>query len=104
MKTSARSSSKQEVWREMIRQQEKSGLSVPVFCRERGVSEQLFYWWRKRLKGSQPVRFALVETEQTKQPCRSGVEVWLSGGERLQIAAGVDAATLRTVLAVLRER
>ena len=33
-----------------------------------------------------------------------GLELWLSGGERLQIGAGVDASTLRTVLAVLRER
>jgi hypothetical protein len=32
------------------------------------------------------------------------VELWLNGGDRLQIAPGVDAATLRTVLAVLRER
>ncbi|PYT13767.1 MAG: hypothetical protein DMG59_19395 [Acidobacteria bacterium] len=32
------------------------------------------------------------------------MELWLSGGERLQIGAGVDASTLRTLLAVLRER
>ena len=88
----------------MIQQQEKSGLSVRIFCQQRGVSDQLFYWWRKRLAAREPVRFALVETEELKQQGGSGLELWLSGGERLQIAAGVDAATLRTVLAVLRER
>jgi hypothetical protein len=32
------------------------------------------------------------------------VELILASGERLRIAAGADAATLRTVLNVLRER
>jgi hypothetical protein len=53
---------------------------------------------------SPPVRFALVETQEVNQQGRAALELSLSNGELLQIAAGVDAGTLRTVLAVLRER
>lgn len=104
MKTPKASPTKQEVWRELIQQQDKSGLSVRIFCQQHGVSDQLFYWWRKRLGKREPVRFALVDAEAPKQQSQTGLELWLSDGERLQITTGVDAATLRTVLAVLRER
>jgi hypothetical protein len=50
------------------------------------------------------VRFALVERsarrqERTMEPV---LEVVLATGERLRISTGVDIATLRTVLDVLR--
>jgi len=97
-------SSKAEVWRELIQRQKKSGLTVAAFCQQQGVSGWSFYQWRKRLAMNQPVRFALVETGEASRQSRAVVELWLSGGDRLQIAPGADTATLRTVLAVLRER
>jgi hypothetical protein len=50
------------------------------------------------------VRFALVERsirrqERTAEPV---LELVLTTGERLRMGAGVDAATLRTVLDMLR--
>ena len=91
-------------WAERIAEQGRSGLSVKQFCKEQGVSEYSFYTWRKRLHESGPVRFALIERsarrqERTAEPV---VELVLTTGERLRISAGVDAATLRTVLDVLR--
>jgi hypothetical protein len=75
---------------------------VSVFCREQGLSEATFYAWRQRLrKQNTPVRFALVETkaaEQTAPP----IELMLASGDRLRIPH--DAATLKLVLAVLREQ
>ncbi len=104
MKTSEVAPARGEVWRDLILQQKKSGLPVQTFCRQHGVSWHSFYQWRKRLARSQPVRFALVEPREAGQQDRAGLELWLSSGERLQIGSGVDASTLRTVLAVLRER
>ena len=49
------------------------------------------------------VRFALVETREKRQQSTAVIELWLSGGDRLQITPRVEAATLRTVLAVLQE-
>ena len=104
MKASASASSKVEVWRELVDRQKKSGLTVQAFCQQRGVSGWSFYQWRKRLAMNPRMSFALVETREASREGTAAVELWLNGGDRLQIAPGVDAATLRTVLAVLRER
>ena len=78
---------------------------MSAFCRERGIGEQSFYSWRKRLSGrTPPVRFALVETNVPPVKDALPVELILASGDRLRIAPGADAATLRTVLSVLRER
>jgi hypothetical protein len=49
------------------------------------------------------VKFALVETSRNRSLHAEAVEVILSSGERLRITPGIDAATLRLVLSVLRE-
>jgi hypothetical protein len=104
MKALEAASSKAEIWRELVRRQKNSGLSVQSFCQQQGVSGWSFYQWRKRLAMNPPMSFALVETREVGRRSSGGLELWLNGGDRLQIAPGVDAATLRTVLAVLRER
>ena len=95
---------KAEEWAERIAAQQRSGISVKQFCRERGLTEYSFYAWRKRLAETGPVRFALVERRGTLQerPAEAVLELVLATGERLRIGAGVDGATLRTVLDALR--
>ena len=95
---------KAEEWAERIAAQQRSGISVKQFCKERGLTEYSFYAWRRRLQESGPVRFALVERsarrqERTAEPV---VELVLTTGERLRISPGVNITTLRTVLDVLR--
>jgi transposase-like protein len=93
-----------EYWREQIAQHERSELSVPQFCKDRGIVEQSFYVWRKRLREQEPVRFAVVETAPAeREPKReAGLELVLARGERLHIGADVDLMLLRRVLEVLR--
>ncbi len=97
-------STRQKKWQGLIRQQEQSHVSVTAFCREHGIREQSFYYWRKRLVASEPVRFALVEADAPVTTDAASIELMLATGDRLRIALGADAATLRTVLNVLRER
>jgi hypothetical protein len=52
----------------------------------------------------EPVMFALVETNAPGTKDNLPVELILASGDRLRIAPGTDAGTLRTVLKVLRER
>jgi hypothetical protein len=96
--------SKNDQWAERIAEQERSGLSVRQFCKERGLTEYSFYAWRKRLQHKEPVRFALVERGAARQWPATGadLELMLVSGERLRIGNEVKAATLRTVLEVLR--
>jgi hypothetical protein len=96
--------SKADQWAERIAAQQRSGVSVKQFCKEEGLTEYSFYAWRKRLQQTGPVRFALVERRARPQepPAEAALELVLPTGERLRISPGVDAATLRTVLDVLR--
>ena len=65
------------------------------------MKEHAFYGWRGRLrKQNTPVRFALVETKAAVETPPS-LELLLASGDRLRIPS--DAATLKLVLAVLRE-
>jgi hypothetical protein len=78
---------------------------VRTFYQEQGVSQPSFYYWRQQVGGEKkgPVRFALVETGRSASRADGGVELELTGGVRLHVPTGTDAATLRMVLAVLRE-
>jgi hypothetical protein len=91
-------------WAGRIAAQQRSGIPIKQFCKEQGLTEYSFYSWRKRLQNEEPVRFALVEpgTDARKPGTEPTVELVLASGERLGISAGVDAATLQTVLEALR--
>lgn len=90
-------------WKALIREQQQSGLSVSAFCRDRGFSGQALYYWRKRLSGREPVRFALVAADSATTTGAASIELLLTSGDRLRIAPGTDALTLRTALNILRE-
>ena len=79
-------------------------MTVQRFCEDRGLTEQSFYVWRKRLRKQPLMHFALLETGGGRQPAmtESGLELVLATGERLRIGSGVDTITLRTVLEALR--
>jgi transposase-like protein len=91
-------------WSKLIGEQEASGQRVRPFCRERGIGEPSFYYWRKRLRKNNTVRFALLETTPVDTGgTASALELVLRSGERLRIGNDVDAATLRMVLEAVRE-
>lgn len=94
---------RREHWQRLVAEQAQSGLSVRAFCQRHEASEFSFYQWRKRLAQPSPVKFALVHAGHGPSAGVEAVEVVLTSGERLRIADGVNAATLRLVLSVLRE-
>ena len=91
---------------EVIARQEASGLSVLAFRRQEELSAHTLYHWAASIPRRTRVKFAMVEVspETRCSTANAGLELLLAGGERLQIFVGVDAATLRRVLAALRER
>lgn len=94
--------SRRNDWNELVGEQEASGQGVQAFCQERGIKPNSFYRWRKRLQQNQPVRFALLEPEEEIAVRAPDLKVILASGDRLRVANGVDAATLRLVLEMLR--
>jgi transposase-like protein len=98
---------RREDWQQLISEYKQSGLTVKAFCQKQGVSEALFYSWRKRVAAEdQPAQFALVATNgmAPRAPALQPLQLVLAGGERLEIPSGTDEATLRTVLGLLRQR
>ena len=96
------SASARDQWRERLTEHARSGLSIKKFCKDHSIAEHSFYAWRKRLRGTGPVRFALVDRAGGAHAPEWNLELLLVSGERLRIGAGVDAATLRAVLEALR--
>jgi hypothetical protein len=92
---------RRELWRQRIAEQETGGQSIRAYCDERGLKEPAFYGWRRRLlKQNTPVRFALVESKPGEEAA-APIELLLASGDQLRIPS--NAATLKLVLAVLRE-
>ena len=89
---------KREYWSNLIAEQKAGGQTIRAFCKEQGVGDHSFYYWRKRLQKSEPVQFALMKTVASAAP----LELILANGEQLRIFNGVDAATFRLVLDVAR--
>jgi transposase-like protein len=94
-----RENERRKYWQSIIAEQQASGKSVRVFCRERDLGEHSFYAWRQRLREEKkPVAFALVGTEPSPQVVK--FELTLASGEVLRIPA--DVASLRVVFEALR--
>lgn len=93
-------------WAAKIAERRNSGQSIKSWCKENGVCEQTYYKWQRKLfamaKAQQEVQFA--EVTPMPERCCSGdvaVTVRLTGGEA-DIHVGADAATIETVLRILK--
>ena len=96
---------KLSVWAGRISECRSSGQKVKVWCRENGICEQTYYKWQRRVfemaQEQQEVSFAEVTP---LQPVRSGkvaVTVRVARAEA-DIHSGADAATVETVLRILK--
>ena len=108
----AQSKSKDEqhqFWQMVLETFTASGLSVRQFCKQEGLTEASFYFWRKRLTQQlqvgkeeicRPESFIQVSLPKDT---RSGLELILTSGNTLRIGEAADSKTLSDVLSVLRE-
>jgi len=48
-KRSEREIQREKHWQEVVRGQRESGQSVRAYCRQAGIEESAFYWWRREL-------------------------------------------------------
>ena len=115
---------KERFWRRALRQWRRSGLSVREYCVEHGLTEALFYAWRRVIaerdqeraddrarpawrrgqrqesaKSDAPVFVPLRVIESAS----AAIEVVLPRGQVVRIPRGFDADALRQLLAVLDE-
>jgi transposase-like protein len=89
----------------LVVEQQQSGQSVAVFCRERGVKSGQFFAWKRKLREAETAQFVAVEVAEVKRPSSAvhsgGIEVRLGRGRSIVVEPGFDAHHLRALLAVL---
>jgi len=124
-KQKAGGSEKRQFWRLAVEAWRDSGLPVRQFCSAEGLSEAAFYWWRRQLTpatASRPDKESITSTcrgpaasPDTELACgrfievdlpRGGtapLELMLTSGNVLRIAAAVDSVSLGRVVSVLHE-
>jgi transposase len=103
-----RCSEREQFWRRLIRQHERSGDSIKAFCQSQGVSQPAYFAWRKKLAlgkrtNTQPDFVAVQLAPNTPVPA-SGIEIVLNGGRRVRVEPGFDQQLLSDVLRVLEKR
>ena len=93
------------LWAGRISECRSSGQNVKVWCKENGICEQTYYRWQKRLfemaQAQQEVRFAEVTPVTATRSASIALTVRISGNEA-DIHNGADAATVETVLRILK--
>jgi hypothetical protein len=101
-----RDEQKEQQWRCWIGAWRASGLSVRAFCARRRLAIPSFYAWRRTLEQRALAQTAFVPVQVVADAlpaAGSALELVLADGRTLRVAPGFDAATLRQLLAVLRE-
>ena len=114
-----RDPNRESYWRECLRRQSRSGLTVRGFCEREAIKETAFYFWRREIRHRdrrQTPASAFVEVHAAPMPAavvtqlsssKSAVEQavplerLLPGDRRLLIRAGCDGGLLQRVVSAL---
>jgi len=97
-------------WREIVRGQAQSGLSVTAYCRRARVPASSFYAWRRKLwdaerTAQRPSNPAFAEVRLTPEADsvndHGALELHLSRGRRVIVRPGFDRQTLLDLVATL---
>ena len=105
----ARDEQKEAAWRQRLSRHAESGQPVRAWCREHGVTETAFYWWRKELarRDAESRNTAFVPVRVTEAPARDDeaqIEIVLIDGRRVRVTGAVNGPMLAAVLDALERR
>jgi hypothetical protein len=88
-------------WREIVRGQADSGLSVAAYCRRARVPQSSFYAWRRKLRDAGTFAEVRVTPEADAADGSAALELHLPRGRRVIVRPGFDRQTLRDLVATL---
>ena len=90
------------LWAGRISACRSSGQKVKDWCRDNGICEQTYYKWLFEMaQAQQEVSFAEVTPVQAVRSGKVAVTVRIAGAE-VDTHSGADAATVETVLRILK--
>jgi hypothetical protein len=107
--------SREAFWRGHVEAWGSRGGTLGAYCREWGLSEGSFYYWRKKFEQQQQQHpggpacggergLSFVEVRAASAECGAAIEVGLVGGRRIGVHPGFDGPTLARVVEVLEGR
>jgi transposase-like protein len=89
--------SKRTEWERIIEEQRKSGQSGASFCRERGVSDKLFSYWKRKLR--EDVGGGRTRFERVGAPTM--IELTSPNGVSARVPADVSVTQLQVIVEAL---
>jgi len=100
-----------QFWQMVFETFKSSGLSIRRFCKQEGLTEASFYFWRKKLANAKESKSAKKGDCQPEPFIRVALpkdnheylELVLVSGNTLRISSGTDSETLTGVLSSLQE-
>jgi transposase len=98
---------RRKFWENHLRSWQVSGLSQTGYCREHGLSNKSFVYWKKRLVPAR-VALSLVEVPRVQPPsvlsACAPLRLMLGNRYGIEIERGFDEQTLERLLRVLEKR
>ena len=92
-------------WVQIVSQCRDSGLGVRQWCQEHGINISSYYKWQRKVyaaaQAQQEIQFAEVTPVQSACSSSVAVTVRIAGAEA-EIHNGADAATVETVLRIMK--
>jgi hypothetical protein len=86
-------------WREILRRQAGSGLSVAAFCRRSHIAQASFYAWRRKLRDAATFTEVRIVPDATR--ATGALELILPGGRSIVVRPGFDRSTLLALVDAL---
>ena len=98
---------KRGYWRSHIERWQESGASQTEYCKEHGLKDHQFTYWKKRIVQTETaakfvsLNLSSFTNKQPSQPV-SGIRVVVSNGLKVEVEAGFNAHLLRQLIIALR--
>ena len=90
-----------EEWWKIVRAQQKSDQTVSSFCRQQGIKEGTFYYWRSKIDRREEFEEGFISLRP--QPSGSGVIVLrCGGGLALELPQDYSVSALSQLIRSLR--
>lgn len=105
----------EQFWRCHLERQAASGSTIRAYCRECGLAEASFHYWRRVIadrdhQSSESTTTAtqtflpVAIIDPPAQPASSPIDIRLADGQRLRVRPGCDRRLLADILSILEGR
>lgn len=93
-----------EMWKQIIQDYQKSGLSNKAYCQQKGISEKTHYYWLRKLRTAAVEQAApqIVELEREKERPAEVLYIRYRGAE-LTLSTETDIEAIASVLRSLQQ-